>query len=207
MITYGIDEVGRGAWAGPLGGAVVGLSENTAEHLLSLGLKDSKALSIAKREQLSAIIQAEATFCHISYIEVAEIDKYGIGKANIALFAALIGVCPAGTNIIIDGRPVPARLGGGDLPAKFLINGDALEPAIMAASVVAKVARDAQLTALHAEFPSYRFAEHKGYGTAAHLAALKLHGPCPHHRRSYAPIKRLTQTIDTAGGSSNNKTA
>ena len=77
----------------------------------------------------------------------------------------------------------------------------------MAASVVAKVARDAQMAALHLEFPRYGFADHKGYGTAAHQAALKLHGPCPHHRQSYAPIKRLTWAIDTAGDSRNNKTA
>lgn len=185
FVIIGIDEVGRGAWAGPLVGAAVGISPEAAEALLALGLDDSKRLSAKKRQELAAHIRQQAAFLVVKSVSVAIIDEHGIGQANIALFNQLMAACPVNDGIRIDGR----RLGA--IEAEFLIDGDAIEPAIMAGSIVAKVARDGFMTTLATEFPAYGFDRHVGYGTRFHQLALQKYGPSPHHRHSFKPIQRL----------------
>ncbi len=184
-MIIGIDEVGRGAWAGPLTAAAVGLTPEAADALMTSGLADSKMLSATQRERLDAQIRAEASFISIKSVSVAEIDQHGVGRANTVLFLRLITACPE-YDIVCDGRPCLEHP-----RVQFIIDGDALHPAIMAAAIVAKVSRDRLLTVLATNWPAYGFDRHKGYGTKLHQQALAAHGPTVHHRQSFKPIQAL----------------
>ena len=184
MLVAGVDEAGRGPLAGALAVAAVILDPACPIS----GLADSKRLSAARREQLSQQIRCQARAWALVMVEAAEIDRLNILQATLTGMAQALRLLePAPQLALIDGNAVP-----GDLPcrARAIIGGDALEPAISAASILAKVARDAVMRDLDAHFPDYGFAGHKGYPTRAHMAVLERLGPCPHHRRSYAPVRR-----------------
>ncbi|MBD8527221.1 ribonuclease HII [Pseudomarimonas arenosa] len=181
----GVDEAGRGPLAGPVVVAAVVLDPR--RH--PAGLADSKKLSEAQREKLYSEIIEQAIGFHIVHVDVAAIDRLNILQASLmGMREALRGLNMPLDLALIDGNKLPT-----DLPcrAEPLIAGDDLEPAISAASILAKVSRDRWMTAQHAEFPQYGFDRHKGYPTAAHLDALRRHGPCPLHRRSFAPVKQF----------------
>ena len=178
----GIDEAGRGPWAGPVFAAAVIL--DPARPIAGLG--DSKKLAAGRRAALEPeIIARAAAFC-VAQASAAEIDALNIRRAtHLAMQRALAGLSVTPGLALIDGNDAPA------LPcvAHTIIGGDATEPAISAASILAKVARDRLMEALCAQYPGYGFARHKGYGTAAHAQALAQLGPCPEHRRSFAPVR------------------
>jgi len=176
----GLDEAGRGCLAGSVYAAAVILPE----HYQLPQLADSKALSARARVQLFPAIQQQAlSFC-IATASVEEIDRLNILQASLlAMRRALAGLHLQPTLCLVDGNQDP-RLG---LPTQLVVGGDALHPCIMAASILAKVARDQAMVALDAQYPGYGLAQHKGYGTAQHLAALQRLGPSPEHRRSFAP--------------------
>jgi len=175
----GLDEAGRGPLAGPVVAAAVVLAEPID------GLADSKKLSARQRERLAVLIKASATGWALGIASVEEIDTVNILQATLlAMRRALLSLPCAPTLALVDGLHLPAL----PCPARALVGGDGLEPAIMAASILAKVARDSMMDELHEQYPVYGFARHRGYGTAVHLAALREHGPCPAHRRSFRPI-------------------
>jgi ribonuclease HII len=179
----GVDEAGRGPLAGPVSVAAVILDPDRPID----GLNDSKQLSEAAREALFTLIRERALAWRIEFVEREEIDRINILQATLTgMRRALEALSPAADLARIDGNRLPK-----DLPcaAEALVGGDALEPAIMAASILAKVARDARMRELHAQWPQYGFDRHKGYPSPAHLAALREHGPCPEHRRSYGPVR------------------
>lgn len=181
----GVDEAGCGPLAGPVVVAAVILHP----HRPIDGLDDSKKLSPARREALYPQIIASAYAWRIEFVRVEEIDALNILQARLTgMRRALCALDPAATRARIDGNRLPA-----DLPcrAEAVVGGDAQDPAIMAASILAKVARDRAMLELHAQFPQYGFDRHKGYPSPSHLAALREHGPCPHHRRSFAPVAQL----------------
>ena len=183
-LIAGVDEAGRGPLAGPVSVAAVILDPN---HPIA-GLNDSKKLSEARREALYPQIIEHALAWHIEFVQADEIDELNILHATMAgMRRAVCALQPAAQLARIDGNRIPTGL---PCHAEALIGGDALDPAIMAASILAKVARDRAMVALHDEFPAYGFAVHKGYPTPAHLTALNTHGPCPQHRQSFAPVRR-----------------
>lgn len=179
----GVDEAGRGPLAGPVAVAAVILDHHRPIH----GLNDSKQLSEAAREALFPLIRERALAWRIEFVECDEIDRLNILQATLTgMSRALRALAPAADLARIDGNRLPKDL---PCPGEALVGGDALEPAIMAASILAKVARDARMRELHLQWPQYGFDRHKGYPSPAHLAALQTHGPCPAHRRSYAPVR------------------
>jgi ribonuclease HII len=185
LLVAGVDEAGRGPLAGPVTVAAVILDPQRPID----GLNDSKKLSEAKREALYPLIVAHALAWRIEFVEVGEIDRLNILQATLTgMRRALEALSPAATFARIDGNRLPGAL---PCAAEALVGGDALEPAIMAASILAKVARDRRMRELHARWPHYGFDRHKGYPSPVHLDALKAHGPCPEHRRSYAPVRAL----------------
>lgn len=181
----GVDEAGRGPLAGPVVvAAVVFAPGRTPVN----GLDDSKQLDAARREVLFERIVQRALACRIVFVEVEEIDRLNIFHATmLGMRRALEGVRHVADLARIDGNALPHPL---PCPAEAWVNGDARDRAIMAASILAKVARDRHMRELHAQWPQYGFDGHKGYATPAHLAALARHGPCPQHRRSFAPVRR-----------------
>lgn len=182
-LVAGVDEAGRGPLAGPVSVAAVILDPSRP----ITGLDDSKKLSEKKREALYPLIIERALAWHIEFVDAAEIDALNILQATLTgMRRALHALSPAAQLARIDGNRVPRDL---PCPAEAIIGGDALEPAIMAASILAKVARDRAMRALHVEYPQYGFDRHKGYPSPVHLAALAEHGPCPQHRRSFAPVR------------------
>ncbi|PXV58661.1 RNase HII [Dyella jiangningensis] len=184
-LIAGVDEAGRGPLAGPVAVAAVILDPARPID----GLDDSKKLTEQKREALYPLIVERALAHCIVMVMSDEIDRINIFQATMTgMSRALSGLTPAAHEAWIDGNALPR-----DLPCtgRAIIGGDALEPAISAASILAKVTRDRWMVALDREHPGYGFAEHKGYATPAHLAALQRLGPCPHHRRSFAPVKIL----------------
>ncbi len=184
LLVAGVDEAGRGPLAGPVSVGAVILDPRKP----IMGLDDSKKLSEKKREQLYPLIIARCIAWHVEFVPIDEIDRLNILHATMqGMRRAVCALSPAAGLARIDGNRLPPDL---PCPAQALIGGDALEPAIMAASILAKVARDRAMVALHDQFPAYGFATHKGYGTPGHLAALQLHGPCPQHRRSFMPVKQ-----------------
>lgn len=179
----GVDEAGRGPLAGPVAVAAVILDPERPID----GLNDSKQLSEAAREALFPLIRERALAWRIEFVEREEIDRLNILQATLTgMSRALRALAPAADLARIDGNRLPKDL---PCPGEALVGGDALEPAIMAASILAKVARDARMRELHLQWPQYGFDRHKGYPSPAHLAALAAHGPCPAHRRSYAPVR------------------
>ncbi len=186
-LVAGVDEAGRGPLAGPV--AVAAVILDTARPIE--GLDDSKKLSGKRRLALFPLIQARALAWHIELVDAGEIDRINILQATLQGMArAVAALQPRASLARIDGNKVPTGL---PCPGEALVGGDALDPAIMAASILAKVARDRWMLELHARFPMYGFDAHKGYPTPDHLAALALHGPCPAHRRSFAPVRRALQ--------------
>ncbi|GLR14282.1 ribonuclease HII [Chitinimonas prasina] len=178
-----MDEAGRGPLAGSVFTAAVILGD---DHGIE-GLADSKVLTPGRREQLSEAIKQRALAWSIASATVAEIDEHNILKATMLAMRRAVEALPVlPAEALIDGNRVPTGL---PCAARAIVRGDALEPAISAASILAKVARDAELVALDASYPGYGFAVHKGYPTPAHLAALAELGPCVAHRRSFAPVR------------------
>ncbi|MBM3396938.1 MAG: ribonuclease HII [Betaproteobacteria bacterium] len=183
-LTCGLDETGRGPLAGPVYAACVVLNP---EAPIS-GLADSKALSASRRLHLAKQIKLRALSWAIASASVEEIDELNILQATfLAMRRALGGLTIAPQRALVDGNQNP-RLG---IPTVTLVKGDQLEAAISAASILAKTARDARMLDLHSELPHYGFDRHKGYPTAAHIAALRRHGVSLHHRRSFAPVRNL----------------
>jgi ribonuclease HII len=181
----GIDEAGRGPLAGPL--VVAAVVFDPARPRIN-GLDDSKRLPPARREFLYERIVERALAWRVVFVEVEEIDRINIFQATMAgMRRALEGVAHAAELARIDGNHLPPAL---PCPAEAWIGGDARDRAIMAASILAKVSRDRAMRDLHARHPQYGFDVHKGYSTPAHLAALRAHGPCEHHRRSFAPVRQ-----------------
>jgi ribonuclease HII len=183
----GVDEAGRGPLAGPLVVAAVILDPSRPID----GLNDSKVLSERNRELLFDAIRSRVLAYSIVAVEVEEIEQRNILQATlVGMDRALRALDPRPLHALIDGNKGPASP---PCPITTVVNGDAIEPAIMAASILAKVTRDRLLVALDALYPGYGFAHHKGYPTPEHLAALELLGPCPAHRRTYAPVRRLLE--------------
>lgn len=186
----GVDEAGRGPLAGPVFAAAVILDPAAPIE----GLRDSKQLSAPRREALAVLIRERALAWAVASASAAEIDTLNILQATmLAMRRAVEALRPAPVLARIDGNRAPA------LPcrAQPLVGGDALDPAISAASILAKTARDALLLQLHAAWPQYRFDRHKGYPTAEHLALLREHGPMPEHRRSFAPVRTVLAAATT----------
>ena len=180
-LVAGVDEAGRGPLAGPVVAAAVILDPSRPIR----GLRDSKLLTEAARDRLAVAIRARALAWAVASSDVGEIDLINILQASLLAMRRAIealGVKPQ--EALIDGNCCP-RL---PCPSRAIVKGDRDVPAISAASILAKTVRDAMLVELHGVYPVYGFAQHKGYATAEHLAALTLHGPCPAHRRSFAPV-------------------
>ncbi|MDR9489298.1 MAG: ribonuclease HII [Spiribacter sp.] len=178
----GVDEVGRGPLAGPVVAAAVCLDP---EHDWS-ALRDSKRLSAKRRTQLNAQIRAHAIAWNIGMASASEIDALNIRQATkLAMQRALAGLAPLPRLALVDGNDLPVL----NCPARAVVGGDGLIPAISAASIIAKVYRDELLTALHQRFPEYGFDQHRGYPTAYHREQLARLGPCVEHRRSFAPVR------------------
>jgi ribonuclease HII len=185
FLKAGVDEAGRGPLAGPVVVAAVILDPGRP----IAGLDDSKKLSEKRREALYPLI-LERTLAHcVIVVEAEEIDRLNIFQATMAgMSRAVAGLTPAAQEALVDGNKLPKDL---PCPGRAIVGGDALEPAISAASILAKVTRDRRMVALDAVHPGYGFAVHKGYPTPAHLAALRRLGPCAQHRRSFAPVREL----------------
>ena len=180
----GGDEAGRGPLAGPVVAAAVMLDPARPID----GLRDSKKLSAAARERLADAIRERAAAWCVAEASVAEIDQLNILQATLlAMQRAVAGLGRAPDDVWVDGNRCPKWA----WRSQAVVKGDDKVAAIAAASILAKTARDAFMCRLHEEFPAYGFSKHMGYGTAAHLAALRAHGACPQHRRSFAPIKLL----------------
>lgn len=185
-LVAGVDEAGRGPLAGPVVAAAVILDERQPIQ----GLADSKTLTAARREKLYDEIRAKALCCSVAQASVGEIDDINILQATLlAMQRAVQGLRLRPVRVLVDGNRLPLL----DVPADAVVKGDALVQAISAASILAKVTRDRWCAQLHAQYPQYGFAAHKGYGTAEHLAALREHGACPEHRRSFSPVAQVVQ--------------
>jgi ribonuclease HII len=183
----GIDEAGRGPLAGPVVAAAVILCPDRRID----GIADSKTLSADERAALSLSIRRDALSFGIGWADRAEIDALNILQATfLAMRRALLAMTLTPDHVLVDGNQLP-HLGGLGWPmtACAIIDGDVTEPAISAASILAKTARDNYMNHMDTLYPAYSFATHKGYGTPAHQRLLELHGPCPLHRRSFAPLR------------------
>ena len=181
-LVCGVDEAGRG----PLAGSVVAAAVILDPDRPIVGLADSKKLSAKVRERLAEEIRTHALAWAIGEASPEEIDQINILQATfLAMRRAIEGLSLAPAHALIDGNRVPQGL---ICSAEAIVKGDAKEPAISAASILAKTHRDAQLLELDRAFPQYGFARHMGYPTAAHLQALRQHGPSPVHRRSFGPV-------------------
>jgi len=179
-----VDEAGRGPLAGPVVAAAVILDDLQPIK----GLADSKVLTARRREQLYEEILAKALCCSIAQASVEEIDRLNILQATmLAMKRAVEGLRLKPVKVQVDGNRLPVL----SMLAEAIVKGDALVPAISAASILAKVHRDRWCEQFHLEYPQYGFAGHKGYGTAEHLAALRAHGACPQHRRSFSPVAEV----------------
>ena len=182
-IIAGVDEVGRGPLAGDVVAAAVILSDPAPA-----GVTDSKALTAKRRECLAGVIRKEAISWALGRASVAEIDELNILEASLlAMRRAVEGLSVTPTLVLVDGNRLPRW----SFESRAIVKGDLREPAIGAASILAKVQRDGEMQALHDQYPGYGFDQHKGYPTKAHLAALERLGVTPIHRRSFAPVKRL----------------
>ncbi len=185
-LVAGVDEAGRGPLAGPVVAAAVILHPARFPD----GLADSKKLSAARRERLYAAICAEAVAWSVAEVSVAEIDRINILQASLlAMEKAVAGLAVTPVRALVDGNQAP-RLA---CPVQTVVGGDELEPAISAASILAKVHRDRLMCELDAQYPGYGLAGHKGYPTKAHIRALEELGVTPVHRTSYAPVRRVLE--------------
>ncbi|MEI8029783.1 MAG: ribonuclease HII [Comamonadaceae bacterium] len=180
-LIAGVDEAGRGPLAGPVVAAAVILDDLQPIK----GLADSKVLTARRREKLFDEIRAKALCCSIAQASVEEIEQLNILQATLlAMRRAVEGLRLKPGLVLVDGNRLPVLA----MRAQAIVKGDALVPAISAASILAKVQRDRWCAELDLQYPQYGFAKHKGYGTAAHLAALREHGACPQHRKTFAPV-------------------
>jgi ribonuclease HII len=185
VLLAGIDEAGRGPLAGPVVAAAVILGPNWSWS----GLRDSKQLTAAQRDAAAVRIRADAVDFAIAIATSEEIDRLNILRATLlAMGRAYAGLRHAPELVEVDGNRLPELPGHAGV-VRAVVGGDRLCPAISAASILAKVHRDALMLALHAEYPGYGFDRHKGYPTAVHTAALQSLGPCPAHRLSFAPVR------------------
>jgi ribonuclease HII len=188
----GVDEAGRGPLAGPVVAAAVILDE--AKRIR--GLNDSKVLTPLQRDRLFDQIREKALCCAVGEASVDEIDTLNIFHATmLAMKRAVDGLRLKPAKVLVDGNRLPKI----DVYCEAIVGGDAKVKSISAASIVAKVTRDRMLRQLHDEFPHYGFASHKGYGTPEHLEALRVHGPCVHHRKFFAPVAVRVMMGDPAG--------
>jgi ribonuclease HII len=187
----GVDEAGRGAWAGPVVAAAAILPTDLRALASLLGrVDDSKRLTPAARDRMFDLIRSQALAIGVGYGAVEEIEAGGILNATMAaMMRALAGLAPQPDFVLLD------YLSLRDLscPQRGLVHGDALSLSIAAASIVAKVSRDRWMTEQEARYPGYGFARHKGYGTEVHRAALEQLGPCPLHRRSFQPVAAVSR--------------
>lgn len=180
--VVGIDEAGRGPLAGPVAAAAVILDPRK----LPRGLNDSKQLTPNERERLYEETMLNAIAVAVAFASAAEIDRINIRQATFsAMRRALFALSVAPRHVLIDGNDLPPGL---CLPADAIVKGDAASSSIAAASIIAKVTRDRLMRRLCGVYPAYRFSEHFGYATKAHLAAIAAHGPCPFHRLSFRPF-------------------
>lgn len=183
-LVAGVDEAGRGPLMGPVVAAAVILDELNPIK----GLADSKKLTALRREKLYDEIRAKALCCSIAMATAEEIDSINILQATmLAMKRAVEGLRLKPNKVLVDGNRLPTLV----ILSEAIVGGDALVPAISAASILAKVHRDRWCAEFHLEYPQYGFAGHKGYCTAEHLAALREHGACPQHRRSFAPVAEV----------------
>ena len=183
-LVAGVDEAGRGPLAGPVGAAAVILDDQNP----IAGLADSKKLSAARREWLFDEIRAKALCCSIAQASVEEIEQLNILQATLlAMKRAVEGLRLTPKKVLVDGNRLPVL----SMMAEAIVQGDALVPAISAASILAKVHRDRWCATMDLAYPQYGFSKHKGYGTAQHLAALQLHGACPEHRKTFRPVAEV----------------
>ena len=180
-LLAGVDEAGRGPLAGPVVAAAVILDDTKR----ILGLADSKVLTALQRDKLYDKIREKALCCAVGSASVQEIDELNIFHATmLAMKRAVEGLRLKPVKVLIDGNRLPKL----DILSEAIVGGDAKVKSISAASIIAKVTRDRMLQELHESFPQYGFAAHKGYSTPEHLEALRVHGPCIHHRRNFAPV-------------------
>lgn len=187
-LIAGVDEVGRGPLAGPVIAAAVILDETKP----IAGLADSKVLSATRREELACLIRERALCWALGRAEVEEIDRLNILRASLLAMKRAVEVLSLSPELVlVDGNQAP-ELG---YPVQTIVRGDASVPAISAASILAKVTRDAEMCELDRQFPGYGFAQHKGYPTSVHLDALEKQGVSPIHRRSFGPVQRLLGNI------------
>ena len=185
----GVDEAGRGPLAGPVVAAAVVLDPRRPID----GLRDSKQLTAARRRELAVMIRASALAYAVAQASVAEIDRLNILQASLlAMRRAIEALKPAADLVLVDGNRLPMIA----ISARAIVGGDAIEPAISAASILAKTHRDALMLRLHARYPQYGFARHFGYPTPQHLALLNELGPCAVHRRTFAPVRVLLETLE-----------
>jgi ribonuclease HII len=183
-LIAGVDEAGRGPLAGPVVAAAVILDDLNPIK----GLADSKTLTALRREKLFDEIRAKALCCSIGQASVEEIDELNILQATLlAMRRAVEGLRLKPAKVLVDGNRLPVL----DVLAEAIVKGDSLVPAISAASILAKVYRDRWCVEYHQQFPQYGFATHKGYGTAEHMAALREHGACPQHRKTFSPVAEV----------------
>ena len=186
-LVAGVDEAGRGPLAGPVYAAAVILDPAR----LVMGLADSKTLSAARRDALALEIRAHALCWALGMATVEEIDRLNILQASLlAMTRAVAALSMAPSLALVDGNRAPSL----ECTVRTIVGGDASEPAISAASILAKVARDAVMCSLDALYPGYGFARHKGYPTVAHVSALEQLGVSPVHRRSFGPVRRLLES-------------
>ena len=189
-LLAGVDEAGRGPLAGPVVAAAVILDDLRPIR----GLADSKVLSPKQRDRLYDQIMAKALCCSVAMATVEEIDTHNILQATmLAMRRAVEGLRLKPAKVLVDGNRLPTL----DVLAEAVVGGDARVKAISAASILAKVHRDRLCEELHTQFPHYGFAAHKGYGTPEHLEALRVHGACVHHRRSFSPVGAVVPTTTT----------
>jgi ribonuclease HII len=182
VMIIGVDEVGRGSWAGPVCVAAVAWPDD----VIVAGLNDSKQVPAAKRPGIAQIIREHAVSIGIGWGTAQLVDKIGLAKAlQLAAQCAVTELGDLQAPIVVDGRDHLL----GDIPAEYVIKADTTVPAVMAASIIAKVARDTYMQELDRQFGRYQFARHVGYGTALHRQLIAEFGPCEHHRLSYAPLK------------------
>ena len=183
-LVAGVDEAGRGPLAGPVVAAAVILDD--LHHIA--GLADSKVLTAPKRQRLSGEIKAKALCFCIAQASVEEIDQLNILQATmLAMRRAVRGLRLRPGKVLVDGNRIPVL----DMLAEAIVKGDAKVPAISAASILAKVHRDHLCTAMDLLYPAYGFAQHKGYGSEQHMAALRQHGPSPVHRKTFRPVSQM----------------
>jgi len=184
ILVCGVDEAGRGPLAGPVSAAAVILDPDYP----IAGLADSKKLSGRQRDRLAPIIRERALAWAVAYADVAEIDRLNILQATLlAMRRAVLALPIQPQQVLVDGLYCPQT----GIPSQAIVKGDSKVAAISAASILAKTARDALMLELHQQYPHYGFADHKGYPTAAHLAALREHGVTAVHRRSFRPVREL----------------